>query len=121
MGNKLSSFLSTDDRESRRRSNTTNDGGDHDRQDYLNLVKMTLFLQMNIVRKVESILQAHKKETFTTKKRGRASTAINNESYDVVEAWKEKRRKFLIQLYNIMQFPLERLWSPPLVEEDFVR
>lgn len=35
--------------------------------------------------------------------------------------WDQKRFKFLVQLYNIMQLPLERLWNPPVAEENFVK
>lgn len=88
-----------------------------DRNRYLNLIKMTLYLQVNIVRKIDNGFQLAQREgqLNAQKKRGKQPEQPEN-----FPDWDIKRGKFLVQLFNVMQCPLEKLWSPPVVEEDFV-
>jgi len=88
-----------------------------DRVRYLNLTKMTLFLIINTVKRIDIVVQQVLKEQQLNqqKKRGKQAEAL--EQYP---DWDVKRGKFLVQLYNIMQYQLEKLWSPPVAEENFV-
>ncbi|KAH8258183.1 hypothetical protein KR038_007382 [Drosophila bunnanda] len=85
---------------------------------YLNLTKMTLYLQVNIVRKIDNCFQQAQREgqLNAQKKRGKQA----EQSPENFPDWDIKRGKFLVQLFNVMQCPLEKLWSPPVAEEDFV-
>ncbi|KAM8712120.1 hypothetical protein ACLKA7_012616 [Drosophila subpalustris] len=89
----------------------------HDRVRFLNLTKMTLFLFINTVKRIDIVVQQVLKEQQLNqqKKRGKQAEAL--EQYP---DWDVKRGKFLVQLYNVMQYELEKLWSPPVAEENFV-
>ncbi|XP_067627986.1 condensin complex subunit 1 [Eurosta solidaginis] len=88
-----------------------------DRPSYLNLTKMALFLQINIVRRIDATCAQtqQQQQQIQQKKRPKQSEAL--EQYP---DWESKRGRFLVQLYNILQFPLEKLWNPPVAEENFV-
>ncbi|KAH8386028.1 hypothetical protein KR200_008218 [Drosophila serrata] len=88
------------------------------RTKYLNLTKMTLYLQVNIVRKIDNGFQQAQRDgqLNAQKKRGKQA----EQSLENFPDWDIKRGKFLVQLFNVMQCPLEKLWSPPVAEEDFV-
>ncbi|KAH8418366.1 hypothetical protein KR222_004050, partial [Zaprionus bogoriensis] len=88
-----------------------------DRGHYLNLTKMTLYLIINIVKRIDVIVQQVQQEQQLNQQKKRAKQAEVLEQYP---DWDVKRGKFLVQLYNIMQSPLEKLWSPPVAEESFV-
>ncbi|XP_022231459.2 condensin complex subunit 1 [Drosophila obscura] len=87
------------------------------RSSHLNLSKMTLYLQVNLVKKIDMVTQRAMcdQQLNVQKKRGKLPEAL--EQYP---DWDIKRGKFLVQLFNILQLPLERLWNPPVVEEDFI-
>ncbi|EDW53379.1 condensin complex subunit 1 [Drosophila sechellia] len=87
------------------------------RNSYLNLTKMTLFLQVSTVKKINnSVQQAMRDQQLNVqKKRTKPS-----EGLDQFPNWEVKRGKFLVQLFNVLQCPLEKLWSPPVAEEDFI-
>lgn len=36
-------------------------------------------------------------------------------------AWEDKRYKMMLQLFNVFQLPLEKLWSLCIAEENFVK
>lgn len=84
---------------------------------YLNLTKMTLYLIINIVKRIDIIVQQVQQEQQLNQQKKRAKQAEVLEQYP---DWDVKRGKFLVQLYNVMQNPLEKLWSPPVAEESFV-
>lgn len=135
LGNNLMQFLSHNDLENNNNGDDDNHPSEeqqnnlsksnsetHGRQSYLNLTKMIMFLMVNVVRKIElscNALQQQQQDPFQGKKRGRGGKITVNLENN--RSWDEKRHKFLIQLYNLLQFPLEKLWSPPIVEENFVR
>ncbi|EDX14871.1 condensin complex subunit 1 [Drosophila simulans] len=87
------------------------------RNSYLNLTKMTLFLQVSTVKKINnSVQQAMRDQQLNVqKKRTKPS-----EGLEQFPNWEVKRGKFLVQLFNVLQCPLEKLWSPPVAEEDFI-
>lgn len=88
--------------------------GTDDRIEVLNASKMTVYLMINTIKKIDknvkTILNAR-----LVKKGARKQDAP--EDY---ETWEEKRTLCLIQLYNFVKLPLEKLWDPPVVEESFV-
>lgn len=89
----------------------------HNRVRYLNLTKMTLYLIINVVKRIDIIVQQVQQEQQLNQQKKRAKQAEVLEQYP---DWEVKRGKFLVQLYNVMQNPLEKLWSPPVAEENFV-
>lgn len=118
-------FLSSNDHlnleQSETHQSTINDNL-YGRQNYLNLTKMTMFLMVNVVRRIEINLSTQQQQNLQIKKRGRgAKTTFNLDNTEFSASWEEKRNKFLVQLYNVMQFPLEKLWSPPIAEENFIK
>uniref|UniRef100_A0A1B0AGG3 Condensin complex subunit 1 n=1 Tax=Glossina pallidipes TaxID=7398 RepID=A0A1B0AGG3_GLOPL len=88
------------------------------RKGYLNLTKMCLFLLVNVVRKIDgNIVRLQQQQQNSQQKRK------SNKQLDTLEEypdWDVKRGKFLVQLYNLMQCPLQKLWNPPVAEENFV-
>lgn len=97
--------------------NSTEPPSTPDRVRYLNLTKMTLYLLVNVVKRIDIIVQQvlHEQQLNQQKKRAKQVEVL--EQYP---DWDVKRGKFLVQLYNVMQNPLEKLWSPPVAEESFV-
>lgn len=89
------------------------------RKGYLNLTKMCLFLSVNVVRKIDgNIVRLQQQQQNSQQKRK------GNKQLDTLEEypdWDVKRGKFLVQLYNLMQFPLQKLWNPPVAEENFIK
>ncbi|XP_039955400.1 condensin complex subunit 1 [Bactrocera tryoni] len=88
-----------------------------DRQKYLNLSKMSLFLQVNVVRRIDSVCAQVQQQQQQSQQKKRSKQTETLEQYP---DWDSKRGRFLIQLFNILQFPLEKLWDPPVAEENFV-
>lgn len=80
---------------------------------YLNLTKMILYLEIGLVRSIDQVVLS---ADGGTKKSGRKQTN-DNESND----WDLKRYRILVQIYNFIQLPLEKLWSVAIAEEDFVK
>ena len=35
--------------------------------------------------------------------------------------WEDERTRMLVQILSLIQPPLNRLWDPPVMEEDFVK
>lgn len=107
LGNQLAPFLAVSEPPAQQERNS-----------YLNLTKMSLFLIVNVVRKIDANIARlqQQQQTNLQKKRGKQADTV--EQYP---DWEVKRGKFLVQLYNVMQFPLEKLWIPPMAEENFVK
>ncbi|XP_036674153.3 condensin complex subunit 1 [Drosophila suzukii] len=87
------------------------------RKSYLNLTKMTLFLQVSTVKKINNSVQQALRDQQVNVQKKRAKQADGLEQFP---NWDAKRSKFLVQLFNVLQCPLEKLWSPPVAEEDFI-
>lgn len=88
-----------------------------DRQKYLNLTKMSLFLQVSVVRRIDSVCAQVQQQQLQSQQKKRSKQTETLEQYP---DWDSKRGRFLVQLFNILQFPLEKLWNPPVAEENFV-
>lgn len=89
----------------------------HDRVRYLNLTKMTMYLFVNVVKRIDFVVHQAMRDQQLNQQKKRAKQGEVLEEYP---DWDVKRGKFLVQLYNILQCPLEKLWSPPVAEENFV-
>lgn len=82
-----------------------------DRCVQLNTLKMLIYSQITLIKRID-------KDVFVfieTKGKKKHSPEDLEHSQ-----WEEKRYKSLLQLFNILQLPLENLWQPPVAEEAFV-
>lgn len=87
-----------------------------DREAYLNLTKMLLYLSTGFVRAIDEVV-ASGGGSKTGKKASVAGGNMEMEAY----AWDEKRYKMMLQVFNVFQLPLEKLWSLCIAEENFVK
>lgn len=104
LGNSLGEFLP--------KLSDLNERAAHDeRGSMLNILRMLVFAVISLVKKIDRdvILSEGKKQ----KKQA-------TEEADNSDKWEDLRYKALLQLFNILELPLKELWSPPVVEEDFV-
>lgn len=83
-----------------------------DRNAHLNLTKMILFLSIGLIKSIDSITN-----DGSSKKVGQK----NRQSDLNVAEWDDRRYKSLVQIYNILQLPLEKLWNQSIAEENFVK
>uniref|UniRef100_A0A182PMX8 Condensin complex subunit 1 n=1 Tax=Anopheles epiroticus TaxID=199890 RepID=A0A182PMX8_9DIPT len=86
-----------------------------ERQSALNAVKMLAFLVNGMVKVIDAHVNAASEKI--TSKKGKKQSA--NEQLEALD-WDSKRYQCIVQLYNLMQLPLEKLWDPPVCEESFV-
>ncbi|XP_055617518.1 condensin complex subunit 1 isoform X2 [Toxorhynchites rutilus septentrionalis] len=88
-----------------------------DRLQALNAVKMLVYLMGGTVKAIDAYINSSKdsvgllKKGFNKKK--------DNEQVEALD-WDNKRYRCIVQLYNLFQLPLEKLWDPPVCEESFV-
>ncbi|BFG01499.1 condensin complex subunit 1-like [Drosophila madeirensis] len=68
---------------------------------YLNVTQMMVYLQVNIVKQIDSMAQ-------------------HPRALAKYPEWEKQRLRFLFQLLKILQLPLQRLWSPLVVGDDFI-
>ena len=85
---------------------------------WLNTVKMATFLIVHLTEAMESHNNKPSKDALLTTK-GRKRPATNSEDSSI--GWEDQRGRVLLQLYSIVQLPLHRLCSPPIIEEDYVK
>ncbi|XP_058115877.1 condensin complex subunit 1 [Anopheles ziemanni] len=86
-----------------------------DRLALLNAVKMLAFLMNGVVKVVDAHVNAANEKVMAKK----SKKQTNNEQVEALD-WDNKRYQCILQLYNLMQLPLEKLWDPPVCEESFV-
>lgn len=84
---------------------------------YLNLIKMVIYLLVSTVRAIDVFVKNQAKSAIPT---GRKNKKATDEDGPHLAAWETKRFDVLIQLSNIMNLPIEKLWPNAIVEEDFV-
>lgn len=84
------------------------------RIEVLNAAKMTVYLMINTIKKIDKNVKTILNARLVKK------SARKQDAPEDYEAWEEKRTLCLIQLYNFVKLPLEKLWDPPVVEESFV-
>lgn len=84
-----------------------------DRNSHLNLTKMVLFLSVGLVNCMDNV---------TGDEGGSKKGNQKNRQSDTNTAERDERRyKTLVQIYNVMQLPLEKLWAESIAEEAFVK
>lgn len=83
---------------------------------YLNLTKMVMYLLVSTVRAIDVAAKNDTNETGAKKgKKTSVADAIPKPN------WDGKRYQVLVQIFNIMQMPLEKLWNMLIVEEEFIK
>ncbi|XP_013415078.1 condensin complex subunit 1-like isoform X2 [Lingula anatina] len=86
-----------------------------DRLDHLNILKMTTYLLCQFVESFEA--EATKPSVnAATKGRGKAKKKEVLTGWD----WEAEREKSVQTLLQVLQLNLNRLWDPPVAEEEFV-
>ncbi len=86
-----------------------------ERNKFLNLVKMTLFLKIELIKAFDKCLE--KNDEIGVKKTGKKSSSGNELNFE----WDDKRYRSLVQIYNLVQLPIENLWHTSIPEENFVK
>ncbi|XP_059611707.1 condensin complex subunit 1 [Phlebotomus argentipes] len=84
-----------------------------DRDSLRNATKMILYLDTALMKALDEIYQ----NNCASADKKKARTIDTNAD---LSGWIEKRSNSLIQLYNMLQLPLEKLWEKTIVEEAFV-
>ncbi|XP_050089414.1 condensin complex subunit 1 isoform X2 [Anopheles aquasalis] len=84
-----------------------------DRLPCLNAVKMLAFLMNGTVKAIDAHINSNNDKM---PKKGKKQMNDNGEAL----GWDEKRYPCIVQMYNLLQLPLEKLWDPPVCEESFV-
>lgn len=102
LGQSLATFLQTNE--------------EAERNSYLNLVKMVLFLKVGLIKTIDDKL-ANAEGTIGVKKSNK-KVAVGNESY---YEWDDKRYRSMTQIFNVIQLPIEVLWHTSIPEENFVK
>lgn len=88
-----------------------------DRQnDYLNLTKMVMFLLVSTVRAADELIKKNFNEPP-----GRKNKKKNNDQTSFLASYEAKRYDVLVEICNIMQLPIEKLWNMSMIDEDFVK
>ncbi|KAL1380388.1 hypothetical protein pipiens_014240 [Culex pipiens pipiens] len=90
-----------------------------DRVPALNAVKMLMYLLGGLVKAIDAHVNAAKDSVGGLMKKGGGGRKKDNEQVEVLD-WDNKRNRCVVQLYNLFQLPLEKLWDPPVCEESFV-
>ncbi|XP_058451548.1 condensin complex subunit 1 isoform X2 [Malaya genurostris] len=90
-----------------------------DRLQSLNAVKMLIYLMGGIVKAIDAHVNTSKENAGLLKKGGATKKKDTDPPVEVLE-WDNKRYRCIVQLYNLFQLPLEKLWDPPVCEESFV-
>uniref|UniRef100_A0A182VSA9 Condensin complex subunit 1 n=1 Tax=Anopheles minimus TaxID=112268 RepID=A0A182VSA9_9DIPT len=103
LGNKMADLLSRKDMDAT------------DRQSALNALKMLAFLMNGMVKAIDAHINAANEKIVTKKNKKQ----LVNDQFEALD-WDNKRYQCIVQLYNLMQLPLEKLWDPPVCEETFV-
>ncbi|XP_022241936.1 condensin complex subunit 1-like [Limulus polyphemus] len=81
----------------------------------LNLLKMTCYLLCQFIETFETESLKPTTQTVVTGKRKHMKKKTN-QGWD----WEVEKEKCLQTLFHLYELPLQRLWDPPVVEEEFV-
>lgn len=79
---------------------------------YLNLTKMVLYLMTSLVRAVDVWVT---NDEGTAAKKGKKASESGP-----YQMWEVRRYEAMMQIFNIIQLPLEKLWSTSIAEDSFV-
>lgn len=90
-----------------------------DRQnDFLNLTKMVMYLLITTIRAVDAFVMQN---NLTPSKTGRKNKKNTDDVLPHSISYEGKRYDTLIQICNIMQLPIDKLWHLSIIEDDFVK
>ncbi|XP_066912331.1 condensin complex subunit 1-like [Clytia hemisphaerica] len=84
------------------------------RKSHLNTVKMEIYILTQLIEEFESEAAKPDMNTDITK-RGKGSKKKSHQSWD----WSKERSQVLSVINQFLQLELQRLWDPPIVEEEF--
>lgn len=76
---------------------------------------MVLFLKVGLIKTIDDKLA--NPESIGVKKTNKKSAAGNEMNYE----WDDKRYRSIVQIYNVVQLPIEVLWHTSIPEENFVK
>lgn len=82
---------------------------------YLNLTKMLMYLMTSLVRAIDGVVKD------TTNEPNQKKTSKKQSDRADVYDWNDRRYKVLTLILNLMQLPLEKLWTVSIAEEEFVK
>lgn len=88
---------------------------DSDRHDALNATKMLVYLSVANVKEIDKFVKNANEKIIKKGRKQQVSSEVE------ILQWDNKRYMALLQLFNIIQLPLENLWDPPVAEESFVK
>lgn len=91
-----------------------------DRQsDYLNLVKMVMYLLVGTVRAIDVYVKNNLSTPAATA-RGKNKKNVDD-NYSHYATYDAKRLEVLVQVCNFMDWQFERLWNLSIAEENFIK
>lgn len=91
-----------------------------DRQnDFLNLTKMVMYLMVSTVKEIDTVVKNYMAQSSAAA--GRKNKKNTDDQLPYYASYDTKRHEVLVQVCNIMQLPIEKLWNMSIVEEDFVK
>lgn len=92
-----------------------------DRQhDFLNLLKMVIYLLVSNVKAADNFVKNANAQTTAPARKKQSKNSVDDQ-FPQFAAYETKRYEVLIQLCNIMQLRLEKLFNMSIIEEDFVK
>lgn len=83
--------------------------------EFLNLIKMVLYLLVSTVRVIDKFISNNFQQTKIDKKN------TNDEQSSYLFSYNSIRYDVLVQVCNIMQLPIEKLWNMSIVDENFIK
>jgi condensin complex subunit 1 len=94
---------------------------------YLNTLKIVMYLTFKLTNHFEKKLQSSKDHDLlngsTLKGKGGKKGNFTKKTSDLADGqgdWNETRDKILNSISRIVQLNIQKLWDPPIVEEQFV-
>lgn len=87
--------------------------------DFLNLIKMTMYLLVSTIKAVDVFVKNNQAQSQPAT--GRKNKKNTDDSLPHFINYEKQRYEVLIQVCNIMQLPIEKLWNMSIVDEDFVK
>lgn len=92
-----------------------------DRQhDFLNLLKMVIYLLVTTVRVIDEFVKNNTSQNASTGRK-KSKQSYNDDQAIHYTSYEKKRKDVLVQICNIMELPIEKLFPNSIPEEDFVK
>ena len=87
--------------------------------EFLNLIKMVMYLLVSTVRVVDVFVKNNMAQSNAAA--GRKNKKNTDDSLPHFISYETKRYDILIQVCNIMQLSIDKLWQNSIVDQDFVK